>query len=361
VLLTRTRLLVLLLPPLAGWLGAACEAQDRVLPYEGILDDAGSTDGAVFARDAAATPVDAALPGDSGQDASPAPGDASPVTPDAAPMDAGGSAATAVHAKDPDCDMTGLWMAKQLTRSEALGLGQFANYWYFFELVQDGENVTVVHHHDCDAFVQGSVTVILGQAARRALIAHNQQDGRRASMKKTADGHCSLEFEPFWSLRGADPARFLPADRASKETAAQLRARIPLPTAQDPSGAEDWENDGQLGFAFEISGIASGTRNSVQRDVTTWFTDATHSITPALDFRVPLTLRARFDNDEEVLHATSSLLQALSTPDQTAVHRTTFVFLGRTRSDSRAQANVFSDSMQTCDRIVAALPAESSL
>ncbi|MFM2417570.1 MAG: hypothetical protein RL385_2293 [Pseudomonadota bacterium] len=356
----RSSVLASVWPLLVGWLGA-CEAHDRVLPYEGATDAAARPDAAVLPADGAADVPDATFPADGGHDAGQGSTEAGIAVPDAAISDGGSADAAVLRAKDPDCDMTGLWMAKQLTRSEALGLGQFANYWYFFEFVQDGENVTVVHHYDCDAFVQGSVTVLLGQAARRALLSHNQQDGRRASMKKTADGYCALEFEPFWSLRGADPARFLPADRASKETAAQLRARLPLPTAQNPSGAEDWENDGHLGFAWEISGIASGTRNSVQRDVTMWFTDATHTITPALDFRLPLTLRARFDNDEEVIHATSSLLQSLSTPDQSAVHRATLVFLGRTRSDSRAQANVLSDPMQTCDRIVAALPAESSL
>jgi hypothetical protein len=257
--------------------------------------------------------------------------------------------------------MSGLWMVKQLTRSEALGLGQFANYYYFFELAQDGEEVTVVSQMDCDIRVEGSVSVTINEATRRSLMAHNSQRGRRATMRRQDDTHCALAFERFWSVRGADEARFTPMPRSSKETVAEVRARLPLPTGQARSGAEDWEDDGQLGIAWQINGIASGTRNTVQRDYTEWFTDQTHTVKPALDFKTPLVLRSSFDNDENVINATSGLVGSLAVADQRAEHRVAWSFLGRTASDARARAVLDDDPLVTCDHIVSALPYENGL
>lgn len=366
----------------------ACEAHDRVLPYLGVHDSGRQADSGKGPR-----PSDADVSFDSDASLEPDMGDESSDDPDNAEVDptseeAGGpggplpglddggtpvarddasaSSDAAVPpatpvASDPECDMSGLWMVKQLTRSEALGLGQFANYYYFFELAQDGEDVTVVSQMDCDIRVEGSVSVTINEATRRSLMAHNSQRGRRATMRRQDDTHCALAFERFWSVRGADEARFAPMPRSSKETVAEVRTRLPLPTAQARSGAEDWEEDGQLGIAWQINGIASGTRNTVQRDYTEWFTDETHTVKPARDFKVPLVLRSAFDNDENVINATSGLVGSLAVADQRAEHRVAWSFLGRSASDARARAVLDDDPLVTCNHIVDALPHENGL
>jgi hypothetical protein len=328
---------------------AGCEAHDKVLPFGGpsALDaatrDAGARDGALLE----------------------AGGDANGAPRDAGRRDAGEGGTTRPDAgeppADPECDATGLWAVKQLTRSVALGLGQFANYWYFFQLEQHGEVVRVVRHVDCDIYVEGSVVVRISAATRRALHGQNSQTSRGASMRRADDGQCALRFERFWSVRGADEARFLPTPRSSAASAAELRSSLPLPSSPRTDGAEDVEADGQLGIAWQITGIASGTRNTIQRDVTEWTTDATHTITPALDFTSPLVLRGYFDNDENVMHATSSLLASVAVADQTAEHRVTFRFLGRDQDDVRAQAVLDADDDVMCQRIVALIPREASL
>ena len=355
----------------------ACEAHDRVLPYLGAHDAGRQADSGKSGRPSDADvsfgnegsegshvdddpsdddPSDDDLPEGAGVDSSVADGGV-PVASDGA--GAQSDAGTPRVASDPECDMSGLWMVKQLTRSEALGLGQFANYYYFFELSQDGEDVTVVSQMDCNIYVEGSVVVTITEATRRSLMTHNDQRGRRATMRREDDTHCAVAFERFWSVRGADEAKFAPVPRSSKETVAQLRARLPLPTAQAKSGAEDWEDDGQLGIAWQINGIASGTRNTVQRDCTEWFTDETHAVAPARDFRTPLVLRSMFDNDENVMNATSTLVGSLAVADQRAEHRVTFSFLGRDASDARARAVLDDDPLVTCNHVVSALPHEN--
>lgn len=361
-------------------LATACEAHDRVLPYLGVRDAGRQADSGKGPR-----PSDADVSFDSGASVEPDSEDESEDRPaesevDPAREDAGTVASSAdagaptvradaavpteplaPGASDPECDMSGLWMVKQLTRSEALGLGQFANYYYYFELAQDGEDVTVLSQMDCDIRVEGSVTVTITEATRRSLMAHNSQKGRKATMRRQDDTHCALAFERYWSVRGADEARFVPTPRSSKESVAEVRARLPLPTAQARTGAEDWDDDGQPGIAWQINGIASGTRNTVQRDYTEWFTDEMFTVTPALDFDAPLVLRSSFDNDENVINATSGLVGSLAVADQRAAHRVTWSFLGRTASDPRARAVLDDDPLVTCDNIVEALPHENGL
>jgi hypothetical protein len=327
-----------------------CEAHDKVLPFDGpsVLD--------ASARDAGA--LDGALP-EAGGDPDDQP------RADASSRDAGEGGAAASDAgeppADPECDATGLWAVKQLTRSVALGLGQFANYWYLFQLEQHGEVVRVVRHVDCDIYVEGSVVVRITAATRRALHGQNRQTSRGVTMRRLDAGHCALRFDRFWSVRGADEARFSPTPRSSAATAAELRSSLPLPSSTRSDGAEDVEGDGQLGIAWQITGIASGTRNTIQRDVTEWTTDETHTIAPALDFTGPLVLRGYFDNDENVMHATSSLLASVAVADQTAEHRVTFQFLGRNAEDTRAKAVLDDDDDVMCQRIVALIPREASL
>ena len=359
----------------------ACEAHDRVLPYLGARDSGRQADSGRGPRlsdadvsfdndpsEVADVDDDPSLPVNVDDDRSPG------ADVDSSTTDEDGGMVVASHgdggshdaggprgASDPQCDMSGLWMVKQLTRSEALGLGQFANYYYFFELSQAGEDVSVVSQMDCNIIVEGSVEVTVNEATRRTLMTRNSQRSRRATMRRQDDAHCALAFERFWSVRGADEAKFTPVPRTSKESVAELRARLPLPTAQARAGAEDWEDDGQPGIAWQITGIASGTRNTVQRDYTEWFTDATHTVAPARDFRMPLVLRASFDNDENVINATSGLVGSLAVADQRAEHRVTFSFLGRDANDARAKAVLDDDPLVTCNHIVSALPHENAL
>src|SRR6185295_17485430 len=180
---------------LAFVLICACKADDHVLtPDEPV---GGAMDGAV-ANDSGTSPVVTADTGSGGSqqdagngDGGPSGNDASPATDAASASDAsspgedaatsGSDAGPVTHtAKDPDCDLNGVWAARQITVSQALFVQQFANNWYYLEFSQDGEQVVVSKHMDCGIFVRSIVAQVeLTPATTKALIPHNRQVGRK--------------------------------------------------------------------------------------------------------------------------------------------------------------------------------------
>ena len=271
---------------------------------------------------------------------------------------AGGEGGTAggMAAQDPDCDFNGIWAAKQVTISEALSIPQSSNNWYYLEFKQTGSQVEVSEHFDCGIEIRGSFTVTVSRATLASLTMRNVQIGRSGTMSKEG-GTCKFRMARFWSIRGADEQRFLPnASRDSADSSDQVAAAKPLPTLNMPDGAIDAENDGKLGVAFTVSDL--GTRNSVQRDWTEWFTDEGYEITPSTDWPEELVVRADFDNEENVLDPSSGLLTTLSAPSTRAPHVLRLRFLGRNASDPRASAINKADKVETCFAIQDMLPAE---
>ena len=263
-------------------------------------------------------------------------------------------------ATDPECDFHGIWAAKQMTVSEALSLPQTSNNWYYLELKQSGDTVSVVKHFDCGIEVRGSATVILSKATLMASIAHNIQTGRKISVARQG-ASCSFEAARFWSIRGADELRYLPGEpkdgRDFPDKISDVAKSKPLPTAQMPDGAVDVDGDGKPGIAFQVTGIVMGTRNSVQRDWTRWFTEPGYEIAASKDFANDLTIRADFDNEESIIDPTSGLLVSNSAPKANAKHVLHLRFLGRDASDPRAMEIIKATDIETCYAIQDALPA----
>jgi hypothetical protein len=117
----------------------------------------------------------------------------------------GGAAGASPVPNDPECDFSGIWIAKQVTVSEALSLPQSSNNWYYLEFEQTGTDVRVSKHFDCGIEVRGSATVTLTRQTTEELITHNVQTGRTGTVTKQGST-CSLQIARFWSIRGADEA-----------------------------------------------------------------------------------------------------------------------------------------------------------
>jgi hypothetical protein len=265
----------------------------------------------------------------------------------------------AADAVDPECDFTGIWIAKQATVSEALGIAATSNNWYYLEFRQSGTNVEVSKHYDCGIEVTGVVSVTLSKGTLEALLSHNVQTGRKGTLLRDGS-NCKFEAARFWSIRGADEARFLPnAARDSEDSIPQSAMSKPLPTTSNTDGAVDIENDGKLGVAYQVSGIVSGTRNSVQRDWTKWFTEPGFEIPANTDWKSELVVRADFDNEENILDPASGPLASGSTPRRGAKHILRLRFLGRDASDPRVAPIVKSTQVETCFAIQDAFPAET--
>jgi hypothetical protein len=261
------------------------------------------------------------------------------------------------RAQDADCDFNGIWIGKQITVSQALSLPQSSNNWYYLEFSQLGSTVEVKRHFDCGIEVRGSATVTLTRETTEALLSQNHQDGRKGTLIK--DGNvCTFDGARFWSVRGGDEQRYLPnPTRDSADSITQVAAANPLPKPDNTDGAIDTEGDGKLGVAFQLTGIVSGTRNSVQRDWTRWFTEPGYEITPSTDWPDEIVIRADFDNEESVLDPTSGLLVSGSLPAD-AEHVLKLRFLGRDVSDPRFTALVKETDLDTCFAIQDAMPAE---
>jgi hypothetical protein len=219
--------------------------------------------------------------------------------------------------------------------------------------------VQVSKHFDCGIEVHGSATVSMTKATTQALIAHNVQTGRKATLMK--DGAtCKFAADRFWSVRGADEARFIPnATRDSMDSIAMVEMAKPLPKVGSTDGAVDTENDGQLGVAFQLTGIISGTRNSVQRDWTRWFTETGYTIPASTNWTSDIVIRADFDNQESVLNPTMGLLTSGSMPKPDSKHVLKLRFLGRDKSDPRVAAIVKAADIDTCYAIQDAMKAET--
>jgi hypothetical protein len=364
----------------------ACEAHDQVLRWQGpdLGSGPGTLDAAVPAPDASqgetgisVSPIGSPSGGAMGASseggleaggATPGPGttpdaDAAPLGDASRPeLDAAVPPLPALPvAKDPECDMNGIWLGRQVTRSEALLAGQFANNFYYLEYAQTGEDVVVVKHWNCGVEVRGSATCKVSRATAEALRAHNTQMGRKGKMYKGSDGTCHFEMERWWSARGVDELRFVPTPRNMRVSVAQMKMDKPLPVPQRPDGAEDWENDGKLGLAVQVTGILSGVRNSVQRDFTEWYTDPARPIAPARDWPQDLKVGVVFEGEELLFDPTTGLLAQLAQPDIAAKHLVTLRFLGRSAADPRATALLRADVFEMCLAVQTALPAKDTL
>jgi hypothetical protein len=277
--------------------------------------------------------------------------------PDAQSGDAGAPAAPTGPAS---CDLSGIWIGRMNGQTEALG-PQYANTWYYWELAKREGAIEVTRHMDCGIEVRGTVTVQLTPATTRALIPKNQQVGRKGTSTMAADGTCAFELERFWSVRGLDEAAYLPGARNSAGTLASISAEKPLPLREQANLTVDWDGDGQPGISWQVSGIVSGTRATVQRDWTRYFSAPGYELRGASDFVDNIVVRAEFEAQEVVYAASAPTLELLGQTNAAAEHTLTLRFLGRDRSDPRAQALLKPDDFETCLAVRETLPAVRGL
>jgi hypothetical protein len=196
-------------------------------------------------------------------------------------------------------------------------------------------------------------------------MSHNSQAGRKGTMKKSATGQCIVDVEPFWALLSAED-RFLPA-RNTAEEIETVAARLPLPTVDRPEGSEDWDADGKIGVSWQVSGILQGTRSTVQRQWTRWYTTERYPVTPATDWG-DILVGVDFDKDEAVFDPTSGPLvsPSYSVRMKDTPNRYLLRFLGRDKSDTRVIAAVrgtdpatnSAAAVETCHIMQDTLPPE---
>lgn len=277
--------------------------------------------------------------------------------------------------REAACDMTGYWAARQSTylREPVLGGLQISSNWFFFRLEQEGDGFQVEEALDCGILVSGAATVRYTSESLRSILYASRMDGdearpARRGTSRAVPGGCAVSLDRWYAVRGLSDA-FLPPDFLEEPELSSLR---PLPVVTDPTktpahveGAIDPDGDGIPGLAFQIEGLASGIRNSAQRDWKEFATPEGASVpASAISFSIP----GAFDLEESVLgvsecRSACGLLASVARVADDIAPRITFSYIGRDLDGARVQKVArnaprasLEDDLATCANIRLLLP-----
>jgi hypothetical protein len=276
-----------------GWLGlvaavVACES-DRVLP-----GDYG--------------PLDAAAPGES--DAG------SPSSTDGAAVASNEEAGVAAN---PRCDMNGRWLVAQRVLADAIGQKQASHNWFYYEIRQTGDRVTVTKGLHCGYEVVPVTSLaanVDSQGAWPGILTHDSDTGRQGTMSVTPSG-CRLAIEKRYTVRGATVAFYSDPHQTMPTASQQAAGNTP--------GWEDWDMDGHPGITLVISegGSNLGDLYCAQRDWNEFDGPVPYGAT---NFSVPVT----WGSEQDALgYSGSSLVTQPASPDTDAAqHYAWFARLG---------------------------------
>jgi hypothetical protein len=192
-----------------------------------------------------------------------------------------GSAAT--------CDVSGYWLAVQHAVAVSDGFKEVSHFYFYYELAQSGNNVTVKHGLHCGLNVVKDPMNLLGggdsvstPAAGPALLARQDEGqkygalaARTGTMTPKAGG-CEFHLAKYVTVRGATLPYYaipssdgtLPAMSTSMPVASGCGANFSNCTTP---GSEDWDNDGNPGITLSVSGTATGNIYAAQRDFSEMF------------------------------------------------------------------------------------------
>jgi hypothetical protein len=163
-------------------------------------------------------------------------------------------------AADPRCDLNGRWLVAQRVLAAALGQTQASHNWFYYELRQDADQVTVTKGLHCGyevVHVSALGADVSSQGDWPALLVHDSDTGRKGTVQVSSSG-CQIAVEKRYTVRGAtlpfydDPSQALPT------LSQQASGTSP--------GWEDWNGDGHPGITLVVSGAATGSLYLSQRD-----------------------------------------------------------------------------------------------
>jgi hypothetical protein len=235
---------------------------------------------------------------------------AADAEPDAAsgPEDDGSSSATATEFEagtptSPQCDMNGRWLVAQRVLADALGQTQASHNWFYYEIVQNADQLTVTKGLHCGYDVVAVSALganVSSEACWPDFLQYDSDTGRAGTMEVTPSG-CMLGVEKRYTVRGAtvsyyqDPTTILPT--------VSEKATPSLP------GWISWCGVDNPGITLVVTGTASGNLYCVQRD---WNQYSGAVAAGTTTFQVPVT----WNSDQDALGYTgSSFVTMQDVPD----------------------------------------------
>jgi hypothetical protein len=203
----------------------------------------------------------------------------------------------------PQCNMNGRWLVALRVLADALGQTQASHNWFYYEVTQDADQLTVTRGLHCGYEVVAVSSLganVSSQACWPDFLQFDTDTGRAGTMEVTASG-CELNIEKRYTVRGAttsyyqDPTTILPT----------------LPERATPSlpGWISWCNANNPGITLVITGSASGNLYCVQRD---WNQYSGAVAADTTTFQIPAT----WGSEQDALgYSGSSLITMQDVPD----------------------------------------------
>jgi hypothetical protein len=168
------------------------------------------------------------------------------------------------EAASSGCDLNGRWLVASRSLADALGQTQASHNWFYYEIRQDSENVTVTRGLHCGyevVHVSALGAEVDSHLVWPSLLVHQSDTGRKGSVSATPSG-CQVQFAKQWNVSGATVSAYSMAG-----------VGLPSPSQQasgTTAGWEDWDGDGHPGITLSVSGAATGRLYLAQRDWSVW-------------------------------------------------------------------------------------------
>jgi hypothetical protein len=191
----------------------------------------------------------------------------------------------------------------QRTVAQGLGVRQRAAWWFYYEIGQNGSDLTVKRGLVCGNEVYPLdllAASVQFKAAFPELVKKSSNAGRRG--KAIASGSsCNVSFEKSYDIVGATTPYYKDPNIALPTLEQQASGSTP--------GWEDWDADGEPAVSLIVSGIANGSRYTVLRVFSEWSGTIAAGAT-TFKIAVP-----DWGQQESVLGVTSDLLTLTGEPD----------------------------------------------
>lgn len=170
------------------------------------------------------------------------------------------------------CDLSGRWIVTERAQSSAYGAQQVSQVWFYVELAQQGDSLTVMKSLLCGQMTkqpEGELFAVNvdDHAAWPGYQRYANYNGRKGTSKDSGAG-CAVSFEPAVLIRGMTPDHY-------KDLSHKLPTLDQKEEGSTPGWA-DWDNDGKPGISQVVTGSASGTIYSSIRTTTTNLSGSIH-------------------------------------------------------------------------------------
>ncbi len=163
---------------------------------------------------------------------------------------------------NPGCNVTGRWLVAMRVLADAIGQKQASHNWFYYEMNQSADQVTVTKGLHCGYEVVPITSLgasVDSHLAWPGILSHDSDTGRKGTMEVTGSS-CRLSIEKRYTVRGATVSFYSDPNQPMPTVSQKAAGTTP--------GWEDWDMDGNPGITLVVSegGSNLGNLYCAQRD-----------------------------------------------------------------------------------------------